>query len=119
MLGMLVACGGTQAKTTIQTPADFDTTVTQLIDQVIDVFHSDGLNCELVTRDLKDVGKSWTLQSAKDWAASHPEAKESAKKTIAARQKDLDAASASALHQCGPQDIGAVLDKLSSISKPE
>lgn len=118
VLGMLIACGGTQAKTTIQTPQDYDTVVTQLIDEVIEIFKSDGINCELVTADLKSVAKSQKLNAAKDWATSHPDAKAAAKEKIAARKADIDTASASSVRQCGVQ-VQSVLGNLTSTSSSD
>jgi len=103
VLGTLAACGGTQAKTTISTQQDYDTTVSQVIDEVIEVYKTDGMNCELVTGDLKSIAKSQKLDAAKEWASSHPEAKAAAKEKIAARKADLDSASAPAIRQCGAE----------------
>ncbi|MBV8760805.1 MAG: hypothetical protein JO257_26160 [Deltaproteobacteria bacterium] len=101
MLGLLVACGGTQAKTTINTQQDYETTVSQIIDEVIEVFKADGINCQLVNSDLKSINKSQKLAAAKDWASKNPDAKATAKQKIAARRAELDKAAEPAIRQCG------------------
>ena len=100
---LVVGCAGAPPKVTINTQQDFETVVDELIKQVIDIFNTDGMNCEILSSDLRDVRNSQKLSAAKEWRNAHPEAQQAARDKVAAARPQLDKASAPATRQCGPQ----------------
>lgn len=100
---LVVGCAGAPPKTTIHTQQDFETVVDELIKQVIDIFNTDGMNCEIISSDLRDLRNSQKLSAAKEWRDAHPEAQQAAKQKVQAARPQVDKASAAATRQCGPQ----------------
>ena len=96
-----VGCAGSQAKVTIHTQQDFENVVVELIKQVIDIFNTDGMNCEILSGDLRDVRNSQKLSAAKEWRNAHPEAQQTAKEKVAEHRAEFEKASAAANRQCG------------------
>lgn len=103
LLLLSVGCAGAPPKVTIHTQQDFENVVVELIKQVIDIFNTDGMNCEILSGDLRDVRSSQKLDAAKQWRSEHPEAQQTAKEKIEEYRPQLDKASAPAVRQCGPQ----------------
>ena len=106
-----IGCAGAPPKVTINTQQDFENVVVELIKQVIDIFNTDGMNCEILSGDLRDVRNSQKLDAAKQWRSAHPEAQQTAKEKIDAYRPQLEKASAPAARQCGPQ-IQTVMKEL-------
>ena len=99
----LVACGGTQAATTIRTPQDFEHVVASVVDRVIEIFRDGGINCQMISGDLRTLNGSQKLDAARAWRKDHPESNETMKAAIAARKAELEKAMAPAARQCeGP-----------------
>ncbi|HEY5928077.1 MAG TPA: hypothetical protein VIV11_40600 [Kofleriaceae bacterium] len=104
MLGLAVAvavaCGGAQKKVVINTPQDYETVVGQLIDEVIGIFRDAGINCEMITADLRSMKTSPKLTAAKEYRAAHPEAKEITVQKIEARRAEIEKAAGPGMRQC-------------------
>ena len=75
----------------------------QLIDEVIEIFHSAGINCEMITADLRSMKTSPKLTAAKEYRAAHPEVKDIAPEKIQARRADIEKAAAPGMRQCNVQ----------------
>ncbi len=99
----LVACGGTQATTTIRTPQDYEHVVVDVVDRVIEIFRDGGINCQMISSDLRTLNGSQKVDAARAWRKEHPESTETMKAAIAARKPELEKAMAPASRQCeGP-----------------
>lgn len=98
-----LACGASPPPVTITTPQDFGNVVEDLIKKVIDIFNTDGMNCEILSTDLRDVRNSQKLAAAKEYRSAHPEAQQTAREKVRAHQQELEKAWGPALRQCGPQ----------------
>lgn len=103
VIACLVACGGTQAATTIRSPQDFEQVAAEVADRVIEIFRDGGINCNMISGDLRNLNGSQKLEAARAWRKDHPEANETVKTVIAARKAELDKVMGPAARQCeGP-----------------
>ena len=98
-----VACGASQPPVTIKTEQDFDNVVEDIIKKVIDIFNSDGMNCEILAGDLREVRNSQKMAAAKEYRNAHPEAQQKAKEKVSAHKPELEKAWTPGLKQCGAQ----------------
>ena len=96
-----VACGAAQP--TIKTPQDFDNTVVDLVHEVIEAFKGDGINCDLLQKDLHSIGHSPKMNAAKEYKSAHPEAKQAAAEKVASFKDEFQKAATAGLHQCGAE----------------
>lgn len=111
LIAILVSCGGTQTATTIQNPQDYERVVVEVIDRVIEIFRDGGINCQMVSGDLRTLNGSQKVDAAKRWRKEHPEASDTLKAQIAARKAELDKVMAPTARQCeGP--IGGLVAEL-------
>jgi len=95
-----VACGGAQ-KVTINNQQEFETIVGEVIKDVIRVFNEDGINCQLLSADLRNLKTSPNVTAAKDWVKANPDAKQTAQPIIETHRAELEKASAPGVRQCG------------------
>jgi hypothetical protein len=95
-----VACGGAQ-KVTITNQQEFENVVVAVIKDVIRVFNEDGINCSLLTTDLRNLRTGPNVTAAKEYVKAHPDAKQAVQPTIETHRADLDKASAPGVRQCG------------------
>ncbi len=103
LLALLVACGGTQATTTIQNPQDYERVVAEVVDRVILIFQDGGINCNMVSGELRALNGSQKVDAAKRWRKDHPEATQQMKAAISARKPQLEKVMAPTARQCpGP-----------------
>ena len=102
-LGLLIACGGAPQKVTITTHQEYEKTVGELIDQLIENFTNAGINCEMITSDLKSMKTSPKLTAVKDYGTAHPDAKDLAKAKVETRRADIEKAAAPGMRQCQVQ----------------
>lgn len=100
ILVVFAACGGSP-KVVINSQQDFDNVVVDVIKEVIAIFDSDGINCQLLTSDLRGLKGSQKVAAAKDWMNAHPDAKQSVQPKINEHRAELDKASAPGTRQCG------------------
>jgi hypothetical protein len=101
IVAFMLACGGAPQKVTITTPQEYENVVTQLIEEVIEIFRSAGINCEMLSHDLETIDRSPKLNAARDWKTAHPEAVEVANAKIEARRAEIEKAAAPGMRQCG------------------
>jgi len=103
LIACLVACGGTQAATTIQSPEDYERVVVEVVDRVIEIFRDGGINCNMISGDLRGLNGSQKVDVARKWRRDHPESTETMKAAIAARKPELEKVMGPASRQCeGP-----------------
>ena len=103
MIACLVACGGTQVATKIQSPQDYEHVVVEVVDRVVEIFKEGGINCQMISGDLRALNGSQKVDAARAWRKDHPEATETMRATIAARKAELEKVMAPASRQCeGP-----------------
>lgn len=103
LIAFLVACGGTQAATTIRTPQDYEQVVTAVVERVIEIFRDGGINCQMISGDLRTLNGSQRVDAARAWRKDHPESNETMRAAIAARKGELEKVMAPAARQCeGP-----------------
>jgi hypothetical protein len=103
LIACLVACGGTQAATTIRSPQDFEHVAVDVVERVIEIFRDGGINCQMISGDLRTLNGSQKLDAARAWRKDHPESNETMKAVIAARKGELEKAMGPAARQCeGP-----------------
>ena len=103
VIACLVACGGTQAATTIRTPEDFEHVVGDVVERVIAIFRDGGINCNMISGDLRALNGSQKVDAARMWRRDHPEANQTMKAAIAARKGELEKVMGPAARQCeGP-----------------
>jgi len=99
----LVACGGTQAATTIRSPQDYERVVVDVVERVIEIFRDGGINCNMISGDLRSLNGSQKVDAARAWRRDHPESNETMKAAIAARKGELEKVMGPASRQCeGP-----------------
>jgi len=103
VVALTVACGGAKKPVTITTQQDYENVVGELIDEVIAIFQDAGINCEMITADLKTMKTSPKLTAAKEYRAAHPEVKDVAPTKIQARRADIEKAAAPGMRQCNVQ----------------
>jgi hypothetical protein len=101
MLVLVLACGGAPAKVTITTPQEYENVVVQVIEDVIEIFNSAGINCQMLTSDLKSLRTSPKVTAAREWKASHPEAMETTNAKVQERRPEIEKAAAPGIRQCG------------------
>lgn len=103
LIAFLVACGGTQAATTIRSPQDYEQVVGEVVERVIEIFRGGGINCNMVSGELRSLNGSQKVDAARAWRRDHPEAQAMMKKAIAARKGELEKVMGPASRQCqGP-----------------
>jgi len=103
LIACLVACGGSQATTTIQSPQDYEKVAADVVDRVIEIFNDGGINCNMISGDLRALNGSQKVDAAKRWKKDHPESIQAMKAAIAARKPELEKAMGPASRQCeGP-----------------
>jgi hypothetical protein len=103
LIACLVACGGTQAATTIQSPQDYEHVVESVVDRVLEIFRDGGINCQMISGDLRTLNGSQRLDAARAWRKDHPESNDTMKAVISARKPELEKAMGPAARQCeGP-----------------
>lgn len=112
LLVLVLACGGPPAKVTITTPQEYENVVVQVIEEVIAIFNDAGINCEMLSNDLKSIRTSPKLTAAREWKASHPEAMEATKAKIDERRPEIEKAAAPGMRQCGVR-LESVMGSLS------
>ncbi len=111
LFACLVACAGTQTPTTIHTPQDYETVVAQVVDRVIEIFRDGGINCNMISNDLRALNGSQKVDAARAWRRDHPESVEAMKAAIAAKKPELEKVMAPSSRQCeGP--IGGLVAEL-------
>jgi hypothetical protein len=111
VIACLVACAGTQATTTIRSPQDYETVVVSVVDRVIEIFKEGGINCNMISGDLRALNGSQKVDAARAWRRDHPESSDTMKATVAARKAELEKVMAPASRQCeGP--IGGLVAEL-------
>jgi hypothetical protein len=103
LMGLALGCGGAQAKVTINTHQEYETVVADLVGEVIEIFRAAGINCEMITADLRSMKTSPKLTAAKEYSTAHPDAKELANAKIEARRAELEKAAMPGMRQCGVQ----------------
>ena len=108
----LMACGGTQARTTINTQQDFDKTTADVVDRVIEIFRDGGINCNMVSGDLRNLNDSQKLAVLRAWRKDHPEAVESVKAAVAARKAELEEVMRPTARQCAGGPIERLVGEL-------
>jgi hypothetical protein len=96
----LFACGGTQAPTTIGNPQDFERTVGEVVDRVIVIFRDGGINCNMISGELRSVNDSQKVAAVRAWRKDHPESEETVKSVVAARKPELEKVMKPAARQC-------------------
>ena len=104
---VVVACGSAPPPK-INTPADYQNAVGDLVAQVIDDFKTDGTNCEMLEGDLQALEKSAKFKATHDWGTSHPDGPKLAQEKIDAKKADFESAAGPALHVCGGQLAGVM-----------
>jgi hypothetical protein len=103
LIAYLVACGGTQAATTIHSPQDYEHVVVDVMERVIEIFRDGGINCQMLSGDLRALNGSQKVDAARAWRKDHPESNETMKTVIAARKGELEKVMGPAARQCeGP-----------------
>ena len=107
---VVVGCASTPPPK-INTPADYQTAVGNLVAQVIDAFKTDGTNCDMLSHDLHTLKASSQFKVTHDWGTSHPDGPQLAQEKINEKRADFDAAAGPALHQCG-EGLGVILQEL-------
>ena len=101
LLAILMACGGAQATTTIRTPQDYEQVVVSVVDRVIEIFRGGGINCNMVSGELRSLNGSQKVDAARAWRKDHPEAVDTMKAVIAERKAELEKVMAPTARQCG------------------
>jgi hypothetical protein len=105
LLGLMLVVGcGSAPPTKINTPADYQNVVGDLVAQVIDIFKTDGVNCDMLSGDLHAMKDSQKLRAVQDWTKEHADAAAQAQGKIAERKADFDTAAAPAMRACGGVD---------------
>lgn len=112
LMTLLFACGGTQAPTTIRTPQDFEQTVVEVVDRVIEIFRDGGINCNMVSGELRSVNESQKMEAVRAWRKDHPESAETVKSVVAARKPELEKVMLPASRQCGGGPIERLVAEL-------
>ncbi len=103
LIALLVACGGAQATTTIRSPQDYEQVVVSVVDRVIEIFKDGGINCNMISGDLRALNGSQKVDAARMWRRDHPESNETIKKVISGRKAELEKVMGPASRQCeGP-----------------
>jgi len=103
MIACLVACGSTQAATTIRSPQDYERVTVEVVEQVIEIFREAGVNCQMISRDLRSLNGSQKVTAGRAWRTDHPESSQAMRATIAARKAELEKVMGPASRQCeGP-----------------
>ncbi len=103
LIAFLVACGGTQAATTIRTPQDYEQVVVAVVERVIEIFRDGGINCQMISGDLRSLNGSQRVDAARAWRKDHPESNQTMKAAISARKAELEKVMGPAARQCeGP-----------------
>jgi len=98
-----VACGGTQAATTIHTPQDYEHVVGDVVERVIEIFRDGGINCNMISGELRALNGSQKVDAARRWRQDHPESNQTMKAAITARKGELEKVMGPAARQCeGP-----------------
>lgn len=101
LVAFLSACGGARATTTIQSPQDYERVVVHVVDRVIEIFRDGGINCNMVSNDLRSLDGSQKMDAARTWRKDHPEATETIKTVVAKRKVELERVMAPTARQCG------------------
>jgi hypothetical protein len=99
-LTALVACASAPPPK-IETPEDYQRGVADLVAQVIDMFKTDGTNCDMLSHDLHALKAGVKFKTVHDWGTSHPDGPKLAKAKIDERNKDFSDAAAPAARACG------------------
>jgi hypothetical protein len=106
----LVSCASTPPPK-IQTPEDYQRLVGDLVGQVIDMFKTDGTNCDMLSNDLHSLKVTSRFQAAHDWETSHPDGPKLAQAKIDEKKPEFETASAPAMRACGG-GLGKILSEL-------
>lgn len=110
VFSLLVACGGTQVATTIRTPQDYEHVVAEVVERVIEIFRDGGINCQMISGDLRNLNGSQKVDAARAWRKDHPEAIDTMKKAISERKPELEKVMGPAARQCEGPIQGLVKD---------
>lgn len=103
MFVCLVACAGPQVVTTIQSPQDYEQVAVDVVARMVEIFRDSGINCQMISGDLRNLNGSQKLDAARAWRKEHPESKEAMKAAVAARKPELEKVMGPAARQCeGP-----------------
>jgi hypothetical protein len=103
LIACLVACGAAKPPTTIHTAQDYEKVVVEVVDRVLEIFQDGGINCQMISSDLRTLNGSQKVDAARAWRKDHPESTEAMKAAIAARKPELEKAMGPASRQCeGP-----------------
>lgn len=94
-----VACSG--ATVNMKTQQDYENVVVELVKQVIQIFKDDGMNCEVLSHDLRDVSESAKFKAAKQWKKDPPEQDAELKTKLEPYKDEFVKAATPGLRQCG------------------
>jgi len=103
LFACLVACAGPQVATTIQSPQDYERVAVDVVERMVEIFRSSGINCQMISSDLRNLNGSQKLDAARAWRKEHPESRDAMKAAVAARKPELEQVMGPAARQCqGP-----------------
>ena len=103
LIACLVACAGPQVATTIRSPQDYEVVAAEVVERVVEIFREGGINCQMISSDLRGLNGSQKLDAARAWRKEHPESKEAMRIAIGARKPELEKVMGPAARQCeGP-----------------
>jgi hypothetical protein len=107
---ILSACASTPP-TKINSPEDYQKVVGDLVSEVIDIFNTDGTNCDMLSNDLHRMAASQKFKVAHDWGTSHEDGPKQAQIKINEKKADFEKSSGPAIHACGG-GVQSILTKL-------
>ncbi|MDX2087049.1 MAG: hypothetical protein SFX73_04320 [Kofleriaceae bacterium] len=112
LLLFLFACAGTQKPTVIASPQDFERETTAVVDRVIAIFRDGGINCNMVSGELRSVNDSQRVAALRAWRKDHPESEQTVKSVVAARKSELEQVMKPAARQCSGGPIERLVGEL-------
>ena len=75
----------------------------EVVERVIEIFRDGGINCQMISGDLRTLNDSQKLAAARAWRTDHPESIETMRAVIVARKGELEKVMGPAARQCeGP-----------------
>jgi hypothetical protein len=111
LIACLVACGAPQAPTTIRSPQDYERVVAEVVERVIEIFRDGGINCQMVSGDLRTLNGSQKVDAARAWKKDHvEEATQAMRAEISKRKAELDKVMAPTARQCEGPIAGLVAE---------
>lgn len=108
----VAACAGSQAPTTINTQQDFDRATAEVVDRVITIFRDGGINCTMISGELRAVNDSQKVAVLRAWRKDHPESEQSVRAAVAARKPELEQVMKPASRQCSGGPIERLVGEL-------